>query len=273
MAIGGVLLLLVLFTAFQVFDWQYRTPGRALMAVLVTALLIGYLGGANGNSWIHEERNFFGISRVRDDTEHARRIYLHGVTTHGLQSTEDQFRLSPAVSYYGPPGDIVASLPAAVMGAPIGVVGLGIGTVACYAKPAQEMDFYEIDPASIHIATDPKFFTYMRDCPGKREVIVGDGRITLAEAQNGRYGLIIMDAFTSDAVPMHLMTLEALTMYGEKLRPDGLIAFNISNHYLNLSPVFRTLADQLGWTGLYRINVVKGGSLRTQFDLAGVGEG
>jgi len=260
-AIDGILLSVVLFTAFLVSDWVYRGPGRTLLAVVVTAVLGGYLGGASGNSWIHEERNFFGISRVRNDPGHDRRIYLHGVTVHGMQSTENAFRLSPAVSYYRPPGDIIANLPAAAAGAPIGVVGLGIGTVACYAKPGQEMDFYEIDPASIHIATDPDYFTYMRDCPGKRQIIVGDGRITLSKAPDGRYGLIIMDAFTSDAVPMHLMTLEALTMYGEKLRPDGLIAFNISNHYLNLLPVFRTLADELGWKGLYLVNLVEGDSL------------
>jgi spermidine synthase len=97
----------------------------------------------------------------------------------------------------------------------------------------------------------------MRDCAGKRSIIVGDGRLTLTGAPDGRYGFIIMDVFTSDAIPMHLLTLEALTMYGRKLKPDGLIAFNISNRYLNLLPVIRTLSEELGWTGRYRLSIVK----------------
>jgi hypothetical protein len=260
LAASGVLLLLVLFAALLLSDWLYRTPRRAVLAVLVIGLLALHLGGASDRSWIDEERNFFGISRVREDTEHARRIYVHGVTIHGMQSTEEQYRLNPASSYFGPPGDIFAHLSASAIGAPIGALGLGVGTVACYAKPGQEMDFYEIDPASIHIAADPDYFTYMRDCPGKRSIIAGDGRITLTKAPDGRYGVIIMDAFTSDAIPMHLLTLEALTMYGAKLRPDGLIAFNVSNRYLNLLPVFRTLSDELGWHALYRFNLAKSDS-------------
>lgn len=260
LAISSVLLLLVLFAALLLSDWFYQTPRRGLLAILVTGLLAGHLAETSGGSWIHAERNFFGISRVREDKEHSRIIYTHGVTIHGMQSTENQYRLDP-ISYYRPLRDIFANLPVSVADAPIGVLGLGIGTVACYAKPGQEMDFYEIDPASIHIATDPVYFTYMRDCAGKRSIIVGDGRLTLTEAPDRRYGIIIMDAFTSDAIPMHLLTLEALTMYGKKLKPDGLIAFNISNRYLNLLPVIRTLSEELGWTGRYRLNVAKNESL------------
>ncbi len=198
---------------------------------------------------------------MREDKEHARFIYTHGVTIHGMQSSEDQYRLNPT-SYYGSPlRDIFVHMPASIADAPIAALGLGIGTVACYAKPGQEMDFYEIDPASIHIATDPAYFTYMRDCTGKRNIIVGDARLTLTKAPDGRYGFIIMDVFTSDAIPMHLLTLEALTMYGMKLKPDGLIAFNISNRYLDLLPVIRTLSEELGWTGRYRLNVAKNDSL------------
>jgi hypothetical protein len=261
LAISGVLLLLVLFAALLLSDWFYQTPRRGLPAILVTGLLAGYLAETSGVSWIHAERNFFGISRVREDKEHARVIYTHGVTIHGMQSSEDQYRLTPTSYYGGPLRDIFAHLPVSVADAPIGALGLGIGTVACYAKPGQEMDFYEIDPASIHIATDPTYFTYMRDCAGKRSIIVGDARLTLTRAPDRRYGFIIMDVFTSDAIPMHLLTLEALTMYGKKLKPDGLIAFNISNQYLNLLPVIRTLSEELGWTGRYRLNIAKKDSL------------
>jgi spermidine synthase len=261
LAISGSLLTLVLLAFFLLLDWFYQTLQRVALAILISGLLGGCQATASDGSWIHAERNFFGISRVREDTEHARRVYSHGMTMHGWQSTEEQRRLDPGTTYYGPLRDIVAHLPASVVDAPIAALGLGIGTVACYAKRAQEMDFYEIDPASIHIAREPAYFTYLRDCPGKRSIILGDGRITLNKAPDGRYGFIIMDAFTSDAIPMHLLTLEALRMYGEKMRPDGLIAFNISNRYLNLVPVFRTLARELGWAGRYRHNLARKNSL------------
>jgi hypothetical protein len=261
LAVSGLLLGAIVFAGLLLLDWFYRTLPRVALAALISGLLGGYQATAHDGSWIHAERNFFGISRVRDELEHDRRMYSHGVTMHGWQSMEEQHRLDPSTTYYGPVRDVVARLPASVAEAPIAAVGLGIGTVACYAKRAQEMDFYEIDPASIHIAGEPAFFTYLRDCPGKRRIILGDGRITLSKAPDGRYGFIIMDAFTSDAIPMHLLTLEALRMYGEKLRPDGLIAFNISNNYLNLTPVFRTLATELGWTGRYRRNVARKNSL------------
>jgi hypothetical protein len=101
----------------------------------------------------------------------------------------------------------------------------------------------------------------MSECPGQRNIVVGDGRINLSKAPDGRYGIIIMDAFTSDAIPMHLLTLEAMGIYRRKLRPDGLMAFNISNRYLDLLPVFRTLSDELGWAARYRYNVASAGSL------------
>lgn len=257
---SGVLVLLIVFSALLVSDWLFRTPTRALLAILVGGLLAIYVGGASRGSWLYAERNFFGISRVGEDVKLARRFYIHGVTLHGVQSTDPAHRLDPT-SYFGVLRDVFAHLPPDARDAPIGAVGLGVGTVACYAKAAQEMDFYEIDPASIHIATDPAYFTYMSECPGQRNIVVGDGRINLSKAPDGRYGIIIMDAFTSDAIPMHLLTLEAMGIYGRKLRPDGLMAFNISNRYLDLLPVFRTLSDELGWAARYRYNVASAGSL------------
>ncbi len=261
LAVSAVMITLTIFIALVLSDWFYKSPWKAVFAILVVGLFGGHLAAAHGSSWLYVERNFFGISRVHAETDHDRLIYSHGVTMHGVQSTQEQFRLKPT-SYYGPPlRDVFANLPAADLQTPIGVIGLGIGTVACYAAPAQQMDFYEIDPASIHIATNPTYFTFMRDCPGQRRIIVGDGRITLNQAPDGAYGLIIIDAFTSDAIPMHLLTLEALTMYGRKLQPHGLIAFNISNKYLDLLPVFRTLSTALGWTGTYRFDVEDSASL------------
>jgi spermidine synthase len=250
--ISGAVLMATMFAVLMLSDWLYLTWRLILPAVLLALLLGGYFTAAD--TWLYSERNFFGISHVREEKELARRVYAHGVTLHGVQSTEEKYRLVPG-TYYGPLRDIVTNLPDSVSGAPVGVIGLGVGVVACYASPNQAMDFYEIDPAAIHIATDPTYFTYMRDCPGDRRIIVGDGRINLAKAPDERYGFFILDAFTSDAIPMHLLTLEALSTYGQKLQPDGLMAFNISNRYLDLLPVFRTISAELGWTALYRYDI------------------
>ena len=127
------------------------------------------------------------------------------------------------------------------------IVGLGAGSLACYAEPGQGWTFYEIDPAVVRIARDPRFFTYLKDCRARsQDVVVGDARLRLRDAPDGGYGLIVLDAFSSDAIPMHLLTREALRLYRDKLADGGLIAFHISNRYLDLAPVLGALARDAG---------------------------
>src|SRR5262249_41291642 len=123
---------------------------------------------------------------------------------------------------------------------------LGAGTVACYGKKGQVFDFFEIDPAVERIARDDRFFTYLRDCPPEIHVTLGDGRLELSRQPDGRYGLIIAAAFRSDAVPMHLLKLEAVRMYFTKLAPGGMLAFNTSNRHVTLGPVLASIARQAG---------------------------
>jgi hypothetical protein len=127
----------------------------------------------------------------------------------------------------------------------VGVIGLGVGSVAAYAEPGQRWTFFEIDPVVVQVASDSSLFTYLSKAKGKVDVVLGDGRLTLARAQ-GKFELLILDAFSSDAIPAHLLTTEAFEMYRAKLSPNGAIAINITNKHLDLEPLIGVQAQRLG---------------------------
>jgi spermidine synthase len=118
--------------------------------------------------------------------------------------------------------------------------------MACLSRPGDRWMFYEIDPTVVKIARDPQLFTYLRDCRGEFDVKTGDGRLGLGREKDGEFGFIALDAFSSDAVPVHLLTREALHGYLSKLRPHGVIAFNVTNKYVDLAPVLGNLAGDAG---------------------------
>jgi SAM-dependent methyltransferase len=133
----------------------------------------------------------------------------------------------------------------------VAVVGLGGGGIAAYAKPGDEYTFYEIDPVVRDLATDPEAFSFIADARARGarvEIVLGDGRLSLARAADATYGVIILDAFSSDSIPVHLLTREALELYSKKLRPDGVIAFHVSNRYFDLTPVLFAHAKAFGTT-------------------------
>jgi spermidine synthase len=134
----------------------------------------------------------------------------------------------------------------------VAVVGLGIGTLASYAGPDQRWTFYEIDPAVERIARSENYFTFLRDCGARCQVVVGDARRSLAAAHGAAYGLIVLDAFSSDAIPVHLMTNEALALYLARLAPHGILMFHVSSRHLQLGPVLGRLARNNGLTALER---------------------
>jgi spermidine synthase len=130
---------------------------------------------------------------------------------------------------------------------PVAVTGLGSGTLATYSAPGQQWDFYDIDPSIVSIASNPQLFTFLSKCTrGSYRVILGDARLKLQEAPQGYYGLIVMDAFSSDSVPAHLLTIQALELYLAKLTPEGVLAFHISNRHLNLEPLLAGLSRRAG---------------------------
>jgi spermidine synthase len=198
---------------------------------------------------IHRERSFFGsLKIVRSESGPFHQLF-HGNTLHGQQSFEPERRGEP-LSYYhrtGPVGQIF-EVHGQRAGTPdVAVVGLGTGSLASYAQPGERWTFYEIDPSVARIASDAAYFTFLRDCRARaKEIVLGDARLRLREAPEHQYGLIVLDAFSSDAIPVHLLTREALELYLSKLAPEGLIAFHISNRYLDLAAVVGALAREKG---------------------------
>jgi SAM-dependent methyltransferase len=229
----AVILLALLLPYSLVF--RPRQAHFALAGTLV-AVLLG-LGWASVLPVMAQDRSFFGVVRVL--SEAGARVMIHGTTLHGVQQEDPELARIPAAYYHpnGPLGRAVRSMPA---DARIGLVGLGTGALAALTQPGQRADFFEIDPLVVDIARSA--FTYLRDAPGEVAVTVADGRLGLAAVPDGHYDLLVLDAFSSDAVPTHLLTAEALDLYRRKVRPGGLIVVHVSNRELDLARVFR------GWS-------------------------
>lgn len=198
---------------------------------------------------LHVERTFFGVYRVARPPDGRAITLLHGTTIHGEQPLHDGERLSIPSTYYhpfGPLGRVFTHAGEDPRFARVGLVGMGVGSLVAFARPGDLYTFHEIDPAVVRIAKDPRYFTYLRDAAGRWDVLLGDGRKTLEEVPDATYGVLVLDAFTSDAIPVHLLTLEAFDLYRRKLRHDGLLAVHVSNRYLDLRPIIAGTARQLG---------------------------
>jgi len=198
---------------------------------------------------LHVERNFFGTLSVRFDPANATRILLHGNTIHGRQFVDPNLQREP-LSYFhrsGPLGQIFQAFNSNAASPNVAVVGLGAGSMACYAQPDQNWTFYEINPAVVQIAQTPEYFTYLQKCAvGPTKIVLGDARLQLQSAPDNHFGLIVLDAFNSDAIPIHLMTQEAIALYTSKLATGGMLAFHISNRSLKLDTVLADLAKRSG---------------------------
>lgn len=183
------------------------------------------------------KRSFFGVHRVLYSDNY--RSLVHGNTTHGRQSNDPALENLPLTYYHptGPVGQFMTLSPILDRIHKVGMVGLGVGSLAAYGRPDQEMTFFEIDPEVLWLARDSGYFTFLKNAKAKMRYVLGDARLTLAKEPDASYDLLILDAFSSDAIPTHLLTKEALAMYEKKLTPGGVILFHISNRYLELAPV------------------------------------
>jgi hypothetical protein len=194
-------------------------------------------------------RSFFGVHRVRRLPNEDLVVLQHGTTVHGMQSTRPGEELTP-VGYYdrtGPFGRIFAAF--GRRASPItavSVLGLGTGGLGCYARASEVWTFREIDPVVERLARDGRWFHFMAGCGNHPAVVLGDARLTLAADTAARYDLVIVDAFSSDSVPVHLITREALALYFARLKPGGVVLFHVSNRYLDLTPVVARLAADAG---------------------------
>jgi hypothetical protein len=215
----------------------------------------------------HLSRNFYGVLKVRfedidedDDYSNSPRYILsHGQIEHGFQFTDEYWKRQPT-TYYGADSGIGLAIRLSTTLAKdtdqhdlhVGIVGLGAGSLAAYGQPGQRYRFYEINPDVI--ALSGKYFTYLNDSPADTQVILGDARIEMereiAAGQNQQFDVLAIDAFSSDAIPVHLLTAECGQVYRQHLRPGGILALHISNRFLDLAPVSRGLADSLGWQAI-----------------------
>jgi hypothetical protein len=208
----------------------------------IVALVLALIGFAPDRSLAqHYERNFYGVKLL--ELAPSAHFLLQGTTLHGAEIFMDGKRNVPTVYYnhQGPLGDIYNAVNTPNLA--IAAVGVGVGTVACYRHDHQTMALYDIDPAIFAIATNPKYFTFIHDCSPNAQVVIGDGRRAIEQVANHSYGLIIFDAYAADAIPTHLLTREALAIYAQKLRPDGIMAFHITNRHVNFLPLLTALAQ------------------------------
>ena len=246
--------------------WLLRRRPPLLGTVLASVLLISGFVDARNNDQIRQSRSFFGVLRISRDRDPKGYTELrHGTTLHGRQSLEPARRAEP-LSYYhrqGPIGQLFTELDRRPGGLHMAVVGLGTGTLAAYARPGDRVTFYEIDRLVRDIAFDPTYFTYATDARNRAVTVrleLGDARIRMEVVKRDRpeerYDVILVDAFSSDAIPVHLLTREALQLYFDLLGPRGIVALHISNRYLRLEPVVAALAED----GRYARLVEHGGT-------------
>ena len=223
---------------------------RPIRFALVVAgmMAAGALAPGVSGRLLHVERNFFGVVRVTHDADLNVNRLFHGSTLHGQQSLDPALRRDPSTYFArsGPIGRMFRAMEQRLSqpGVRVAIVGLGAGTLASYAQPGQRWTFYEIDAAMERIAKDPRFFTYLRDSEADAvDIVLGDARQRLADAPDHAYQLIVLDAFSSDAVPVHLLAREAIRLYHCKLAKGGLLVFNLSNRYVDLDPLLGRQAE------------------------------
>ncbi|MEN8259622.1 MAG: fused MFS/spermidine synthase, partial [Pseudomonadota bacterium] len=251
--IGTALILLVGLT--------YAFRRRPVNLALFTGVLLFFTFGLHTlvSNIVFQERTFFGVLSVRNTViaeadgnfERAHELF-HGTTKHGAQRLSAGHRTDP-LTYYsrpGPIGQLFTEFDAGNANWHVGIVGLGAGALACYAKPGQSWDFFEIDPAVVQIARNPAYFTYLKECAPHARMMMGDARLSIAREPEKHYDLIVMDAFSSDAVPTHLLTEEALALYFTRLKENGLLAFHITNRHLVLKKVLADHSKRLNLPGL-----------------------
>ena len=222
---------------------SFARPVRLAASVAALCIVPIFFGPMSTNR-LYQSRGFFGTLIVRE--RNSMHQLSHGTTLHGQQSTDPTLALKPSSYYHesGPCGDFLVHRPIPP-GGKVAVVGLGVGTLLAYSKPGQEWTVFEIDPEVVKVSTNPAYFTYLENAKGKWRIELGDARLSLARSRD-QFDVMMFDAYSSDAVPIHLITREAFEVYLQRLKPGGLIAVHISNRYMDLWPVLSSVAKDLG---------------------------
>ncbi len=238
----------------------YMSREPLAQALVLVSVMLVYGTVSTIPAPMEQSRSFYGVLSVYPAQDGRYHILAHGTTKHGSQLRKDKngLRLTtnpePQSYYYanGPFGSLVRHMRADGNRLEnVAIVGLGTGAMACHALPGETWSFYEIDPDIVRIAQNPEYFTYLRDCGNGAPIVMGDGRLRLQQAAPESFDLIVLDAFSSDSVPAHLMTLEALDVYLSKLKPDGIVVFHISNRFMELASVIEGAARARGLEAWY----------------------
>lgn len=218
----------------------------------IAAILAGALLTMVPETTLFRARSFFGIYRVAETDDGKFRMLYHGPTLHGGQRLLPGPRYGP-IAYYtqrSPVAEVMRKAQANADATRMGLVGLGAGSLACYYRPGDDWRFYEIDPLVAELASDGRFFALVPACVPEAPIILGDARLTLAREPSEAFQVLVVDAFSSDSIPMHLLTTEAMALYFDKLTDDGVLVLHISNQFLDLRPVVSRIAKTLGLVGM-----------------------
>ncbi len=239
--------------------WFQRAHPAQHAGVMLAIGLFAWMLPASQQA-IHTARSFFGVIRVIETVDGTTRLMQHGTTLHGSRRLTDENgnkveRPVPA-TYYHPKGPLARGVTlarAATTGAPtgairMGIVGLGTGSMACHTQPNDTITYFEIDPVVVEIAKDPRYFDFLSHCRPGAEIVMGDARLTLAKQPHAAFDYLVIDAFTSDAVPAHLLTAEAIRLYLDKIAARGVLALHVSNRYLELVSAVTATAQTIPGT-------------------------
>ena len=238
--------------ATTVLFWRMPLPFAAIVAFVLAFNHIVWDTG-----YVARIRSFFAVHKIYDTSNDIFRVLMNGTTLHGAQRIRSAngklLTGRPEIDMYYYDGSPMAQVMDAVrvrIGGPIhyAVIGLGAGSLACRAKPSDTVFFYEIDPTIMRIARDPALFTFLSQCRPKVPIVLGDARLTLADAPDNLYDIIYVDAFSSDAIPIHLLTRNAMALYVKKLAPHGIVVMHVSNRNLELASVVAGIAAANGLT-------------------------
>ena len=225
---------------------------RAKLAGIVILALVLIRAYPSDDGRVETVRSFFGVHKIVVTPNGQYHVLMHGTTIHGAEKFQNDDGTPvtgrpEAISYYHKDGGIGQAIAAirARKGGPIrvAVIGLGSGTLTCASEPGENWKFFEIDQSMVDTARDPKYFTFIQNCEPDLKPVIGDARLTFAKEPDGIYDLIIVDAYSSDAIPIHLATEEAMEIYKQKLAPQGAVVMHVSNRHLELSSVVVGIAD------------------------------
>lgn len=255
----GLLSLLISLLAVMAFGLRFRSEALGAMCLLMI-LPFAWLHSVAGVDK-YTERTFFGVLSVEQSADGRYSLMKHGTTLHGAQQRLDENGVALVsrpvpVTYYHETGPLAGSLLAAQANqggqlAEVGIVGLGTGSMVCYGKPGENWTTYEIDRSVVDMAMNPKHFTYMTACGVTPRNVVGDARITLADEPKAKFDYLLIDAFSSDSIPVHLLTREAVDLYMDKVAQGGMLVFHLSNRYMELQSVIAAIARERGLHALF----------------------